>query len=146
MVASSALLWQLTRKTSSRQVKRTLPKATFTWEKGSLTNKRFSADSGISGLRAVDVDVDENGFPVLSLKNSRPADARKPDKMWQSVTLKGGVRKALAKTERTLANYRPAAKKLALRKVSAIYKAKSRKAKGITHASIKVGRGAEKEE
>ncbi len=83
---------------------------------------------------------------MLSLKNSRAADARKPDKMWQSVTLNGGVRKALAKTDRALSTYRPAAKKLAMRKVCAIYKAKSRKDKGITHASIKAGRGAEKEE
>lgn len=146
VVASPALLWQLTRKRSSRAAKRTHPKLAVTFEKGSLTAARRAVDSGLCTERAVDVDADENGVPVLAIKSTKPCAGRKPDKLWRTTTLSGGVRKALARTERQLATYRPAATKLALRKVSAIYKAQQRKNKGITHASIKTGRTVEKAE
>lgn len=137
---SAALVWQLTRNSTSRTSKRTHPKVSVTCEKGSLTNLRKSADSGLASTHAVDVDVDDAGVPVLSLKNAAPDDARKPDKMWKTTRLNGGVRKALQKTDRALEGYRPAAKKLAMRKVSVIYKAEARKNRGVNHASLKTGR------
>lgn len=143
---SASLMWQVTRVSTSRTTKRTHPKLALTSEKGSLRNLRKFADSGLCNYRAVDVDADENGVPVLSLKNAKPADARKPDKMWKSITLSGGVRKAITKTDRALEMYRPAARKMALRKVSVLYKAQARKNRGITHASVKAGRTSEKAE
>lgn len=137
---SSALIWQLTRKSTSRSSKRTQPKVAVTCEKGSLSNIRKSADSGLTTTHAVDVDVDDNGVPVLSLKNTAPEDARKPDKMWKTTRLNGGVRKALQKTDRALEGYRPAAKKQAMRKVSALYKAEARKNRGVDHTTLKAGR------
>lgn len=143
---SSSLMWQVTRVSTSRTSRRTHPKVAMTREKGSLRNVRKFADSGFCNVRAVDVDANDYGIPVLSLKNAKATDSRKPEKMWTSMTLSGGVRKALAKTDRALAMYRPAARKHAMHKVSAIYKALARKQRGITHASVKAGRTVDKGE
>ena len=111
-------------------------------EKGTLTNRRKFVDSGLANKRAVHIDVDDNGTPVLMLKNDRDEDMRKPDKMWRTISLAGGVRKACKKTETALAMYKPAATKLACRKVSATYRAEMRAKKGINHKNVKTGRGS----
>lgn len=131
---SEELVWQILKKRNSKYVRRTHPKCIFTTEKGALRNKHTMLESGLTRSKAVDVSANEDGIPVLSLKNDTPEDARCPDKMWRAVTLSGGVRRALAKTDQLLSTYHPAMKKPAMRKVSAIYKAAQRKNKGAASA------------
>lgn len=126
---SEALVWQVLCRNNSKGLRRTHPVRLFTTEKGSLHAPRMRKDSGLSRRKAVDVTADEDGIPILSLKNDREEDLRKPDKMWRVITLSGGVRKALAKTDKVLSVYNPAMKKPAMRKVSAYYKALARKNK-----------------
>lgn len=126
---SEALLWQVTKKYSSKMIVRHYPKRSFTIEKGSLNHTRKLSDSGICRKKAVDITTDEDDIPVISLKNDKPQFARNPDKMWRSTTLSGGVRKALAKTDALLSVYAPSMKKPAMKKVSALYKALARKNK-----------------
>lgn len=126
---SEALVWQVLKSRSSKLLRRTHPVRSFTIEKGSLLHARSFSDSGLARVKAVDVSVNDDGIPVLSLKNDKPEHRRKPDKMWRAITLSGGVRKALARTDKVLTVYQPSAKKDAMRKVSAIYKAAQRKAK-----------------
>lgn len=126
---SEALVWEVMKSYSSKSLRRTHPVATFTREKGSLCHKRTFRDSGLARIKAVDVTINDDGIPVLSIKNSNPEEARLPDKMWREVTLSGGVRKALATTDTLLADYKPSLKKPAMRKVSAAYMAAARKNK-----------------
>jgi hypothetical protein len=144
---SADLVYQLTGQWNCHQIKRpalivrrTNPKKTFTFVKGSLAGASTFADCGASNAKAVDISADEDGTPVLSLKNDRECDTRKPDKMWASTTLNGGVRKALAKTDKQLSLYRPAARTLAMRKVSAIARATARMNAGVDHTKVKKGR------
>lgn len=131
---SEELVWQILKKRNGKTLRRTHPVRTFTTEKGTLENKRTLRDSGLARAKAVDVTANEDGIPVLSLKNDKPEDARCPDKMWRVVILDGGVRKALAKTDQLLSAYHPAMKKPAMKKVNAIYKAAQRKNKNIAAA------------
>lgn len=127
---SEALVWEVMKKSSSKSIRRTHPVNTFTIEKGTLRHKRILRDSGLARVKAVDVNINDDGIPVLSMKNDTPDESRCPDKMWRTVTLNGGVRKALAKTDSLLSVYKPALKKPAMRKVSAAYMALARKNKG----------------
>lgn len=128
---SEGLVWEVMKKNSAKSVRRTHPVCTFTLEKGTFGHRRILRDSGLARLKAVDVSVNDDGVPVLSMKNENPDENRHPDKMWREVTLNGGVRKALAKTDALLEVYNPATKKPAMRKVSAYYKALARKNKGV---------------
>lgn len=131
---SEELVWQILKKRNGKTLRRTHPVRTFTTEKGTLENKRVMRDSGLARTKAVDVTSNEDGIPVLSLKNNNPKHARCPDKMWRVVTLNGGVRKALAKTDELLSAYHPGMKKPAMKKVNAIYKAAQKKNKGAAAA------------
>lgn len=124
---SEALVWAIMKKNCSKGLRRTHPVRLFTTEKGSLKSRRVHCDSGLARKKAVDITVNDDGIPVISLKNDKEEDLRNPDKMWRVVTLSGGVRKALAKTDSLLSVYSPAMKKPAMRKVSAYYKAIARK-------------------
>lgn len=124
-------MWEVMKKNSAKSVRRTHPVSTFTLEKGTFGHKRILRDSGLTLVKAVDVSANDDGIPVLSMKNDNPDENRHPDKMWRVVTLNGGVRKALAKTDSLLEGYNPAMKKPAMRKVSAYYKALARKNKGV---------------
>lgn len=124
-------------------MRRTHPVRKSTMEKGSLSYELTFADSGIANRKAVDVAVDE-GVISIALKNSKEEDLRKPDKMWTSVDLNGGARKSIAKADRKLDMYRPAAKKFALRKVSALARAEQRAKAGVDHTKIKTGRTSSK--
>lgn len=134
---SDDLIWQVVKRNNSKAVKRTHPFSKMTIEKGTLRNQRIPCDSGFARSKAIDVTANDEGIPVLSIKNTDPADARKPDKMWRAVTLSGGVRKAVSHTEKLLEHYPVGVKKTALRKVSAIYKAQSRMSKGYDHNVFK---------
>ncbi|PXF40106.1 hypothetical protein BWQ96_10182 [Gracilariopsis chorda] len=133
---SEALLWQLIRKNNSRTLCSRNPRTARTYEKGSLRNLISKTDSGFCNITVVNVSANEDGLPVLSLKNRKPEARRNPDKMWRTITLSGGVRKALARTDKLLTSYAPSKKKDALRKVSAIYKAYARKNKGVDHTKF----------
>jgi Ribosomal L28e protein family len=148
---SADLVYQVTRRWNCHQIKRpalivrrTNPKKVFTTVKGSLGGTSTFADCGASNRKAVDISANEDGTPVLSLKNDRDADMRKPDKMWATTTLTGGVRKAIAKTDKALSMYRPAARTLALRKVSALARANARVKSGVDHTKVKKGRHSRK--
>lgn len=137
---SSELVWQLTRDYTSTGIRRTHPVAVFTTEKGAGAVGRKSKTSGLANVAAVDVSPNDDGVPVLSLKNKKAADARKPDQMWSTVVLSGGVRKALAKTDKALSAYHPGCKKAAMAKVSTLYRAKARMDKNINASAVKTGR------
>lgn len=126
MSESEALIWAVTKKNCSKGVRRTHPVRLFTLEKGSLQSRRVQCDSGLARKKVVDVSVNDDGIPVLSLKNDKEDELRNPDKMWRVITLSGGVRKALAKTDSLLSVYSPAMKKPAMRKVSLYYQALGR--------------------
>lgn len=93
-------------------------------------------DSGLGNMGAVDVTANDDGIPVMSIRNRDPESIRNPDKMWRSVTLSGGVRKALRRAETLLAAHPDPVKIATLRRVSALYKAKARKDRGVNHATI----------
>lgn len=131
---SDSIVWQIISKSNSKSLRRTHPVSRKTYEKGSLRNFRIKADSGIARTRAVDVAANDEGIPVLSFKNANPDDRRNPDKMWKTLTLTGGVRKALVKTELAMDAYSPSLKKVTMRKVSALYKAHGRKNAGVDHS------------
>ncbi|CAN8066069.1 unnamed protein product [Agarophyton chilense] len=133
---SEALLWQIIRKNNSKTVTSPTPRTVRVYEKGSLRSLYTKSDSGFCRIAAVDVSPNEDGIPVLSLKNRKAEARRNPDKMWHSITLTGGVRKALARTDKLLSSYAPNKKKVALRKVSAIYKALARKNNGVDHTKF----------
>lgn len=133
---SEALVWTILSKSNGKSMRRTHPISKMTAEKGSLTSRRKKVDSGFCRTKAVDITSNDDGIPVISLKNATPEESRNPDKMWKTVTLSGGVRKALAKTESLLEGYSPSAKKPAMRKVSAIYKAYARKEAGVDHSRL----------
>lgn len=133
---SDALVWTLLRKNNSKASKRTHPLTRTTIEKGSLRNNRARKDSGYANRRAVDVSVNEDGLPVLSIRNEDAAVSRAPDKMWNSITLSGGVRRAISKADNVLKEYPAETRHAALAKVSAIYLAQMRKNRGIGHATI----------
>lgn len=137
---SADLVWQLTRKCNSHHLRRTHPVRRYTTEKGSICGSVTFSDSGIGHRRAVDVSPDENGVPVLSCKNEKACQARKPDQMWSTTVLHGGARKAISKADAIVTAYRPASKKLVLRKVSLLSRANARAKAGINHAKIKKGR------
>jgi Ribosomal L28e protein family len=139
-VMSTDLVWELVRPWNCNQIYRSHPVRRFTTEKGSLCGSVKSADSGLAGRRAVHVDADENGVPELSRKNGREGDLRKPDKMWKTISLRGGARKAIAKADSALTMYRPAARKHALRKVSLLARAQARANSGVNHKKVKTGR------
>lgn len=130
-------MWQITKKNNSKAVKRTHPKTYFTSEKGSLRNERVARDCGFSRKNAVDVSLDDDGVPVLSIRNTKPEFARRPDRMWRRIVLKGGVRKAVAKAEVALADVQnPRIKKDAIAKVSALCQAAYRKNRGVDHSTL----------
>ncbi|CDF40307.1 conserved hypothetical protein [Chondrus crispus] len=131
---SEALIWEVMKSYSSKGMRRTHPVGVFTREKGSLCHKRTLRDSGLARIRAVDVSINDDGIPVLAIKNANPEESRLPDKMWREVTLSGGVRKALSTTDSLLSDYKPALKKPAMRKVSAAYMALARKNKAVASA------------
>lgn len=133
---SEALLWQLIRKNNSRTYSSPSPRTVRTYEKGALSNIVSKKQSGFCNVTVVNVSANEDGIPVLSLKNRKPTVRRNPDKMWRNITLSGGVRKALARTDKLLTSYAPSKKKDAMRKVSAIYKALARKNKGVDHTKF----------
>jgi Ribosomal L28e protein family len=137
---SADLVWELVRPWNCHQLYRSHPVRRHTTERGSLLNAIKSADSGLANRRAVHVDADENGIPELSRKNPRDADFRKPDKMWKTISLRGGARKAIAKADTALTMYRPAAKKHALRKISLLSRAQARANSGVNHKKVKTGR------
>ena len=123
---SSALLWQLTRKHGSFKLhnrRQSLCKA-----KGSLNNLYTPRDMGLIAERAVDVS-DENGTLILSLKSVRERDIRKPQKMYETMKLKGGVRKAMERVEKKVGEYHPALKKAALKRTWALLEAQKRAAR-----------------
>lgn len=138
-VMSADLIWQLTRPWNCHHLRRTHPVRKSTLEKGSLAGALTFVDSGLANRKAVDVSVDE-GVVAMALKNDKEEDLRKPDKMWASSDLTGGARKAIAKADRKLDMYRPAAKIYALRKVSALARAEQRAKAGIDHTKVKTGR------
>lgn len=128
---SDSLLWTLLRRNNSKVQKRTHPVTVMTIEKGSLRNKRSRKDSGYANRRAVDVSANDEGIPVLSLKDDSASVANKPDRLWKPVLLSGGVRKAISKADNLLRDYPDNTRHAALAKVSAIYLAQNRKNRGI---------------
>lgn len=140
MSASADLLWELVRPWNCHQIKRTHPLRKSTVEKGSLAGGVTSVDSGLANRKAIAIEVDEDGL-TIGLKNDDEAEFRKPDKMWTNTSnLSGGARKAIAKADYKLSSYRPAAKALALRKVSALARAEARRKAGYDHTKVKKGR------
>lgn len=137
---SADLIWQLTRSWNCHRIRRTHPTRVYTMEKGSLTGAVTLADSGIANPRAVDVSPNENGVPTLSRKNQKRRNMRKPDRMWSTVVLNGGARKALSKASTVISRYRPQVKKAVLRKVSLLSRANARAKVGINHTKVKKGR------
>lgn len=133
---SDTLLWTLLRKNNNKVSKRTHPVMSTTIEKGSLRNTRTRKDSGYANRRAVDVSTNEDGLPVLSIRNDDDAVSRQPDKMWKSTTLSGGVRRAISKADTALKGYPADQRHAALAKISAIYLAQMRKNRGIGHATL----------
>lgn len=132
---SDALVWTLLRKNNNKVSKRTHPVTRTTIEKGSLRNVRTRKDSGYANRRAVDVSTNDDGVPVLSVRNNDDAFSRKPDKMWNSITLNGGVRRAISKADTVLKGYPDETRHAALAKISAIYLAQMRKNRGIGHST-----------
>ncbi len=116
----------------------------YTTEIGTLNHTMTFADSGLANRKAVDVRADADGVPEISLKNDSDVDQHKPDKMWKTVTLNGGARKAMARTDHMLSSYRPAAKEFAVRKVSALARADARAKSGLNHEKVKKGRTSSK--
>lgn len=126
---SDALVWEIIKTSSSKTVCTPTPRTFRSFEKGSLRNQHAMKDSGLCNGTAVDVSVNDVGIPVLSLKNRRTDAKRNPDKMWRKITLRGGVRKALDRTEKLVNSYAPSKKHDAMRKVSVIYQANAREMK-----------------
>lgn len=135
---SDAVVWRVLLKNNSKALKRTHPVTRTTLEKGSLRNTRHEKDSGYACTSAVDVSANDDGIPVISFRNRNPSAQRHPDKMWRAVTLNGGVRKAISKAGNMLSSYKPAVRKAALAKVSAVYHAHVRKNHGVDHTSLVV--------
>lgn len=140
---SADLIWELTRAWDCTHVRRTHPVRLLTTEKGALSGAHSFADSGIANGKAVDVSVDD-GDVLLALKNDAEADARKPDAMWKECKLDGGARCALAKADAKVSEYRPAARELAMKKVSAFTRAEQRAKAGVDHTKVKKGRSSRK--
>lgn len=137
---SADLLWELVRPWNCHQIRRTHPVRKSTLDKGSLAGAVSFVDSGLANRKAVAIEADEDGL-TIALKNDDEGDFRKPDKMWTNTsTLSGGARKAISKADYKLASYRPAAKDLALRKVSALARAEARRKAGVDHTKVKKGR------
>lgn len=133
---SDALLWEIVRKNNGKSMKRTHPVAHLSLEKGTLMNWRSRHDSGFANTAAVDVSANEDGIPVISLRNQKPEASRNPDKMWHAVTLSGGVRRATAKAEDLLKDYNENTRRAALAKISVIYRAQQRKNRGVDHKTL----------
>lgn len=140
---SADLVWELTRPWNCAHVRRTHPVRLLTTEKGSLSGSHTFADSGLANRKAVDISVDEDDV-ILALKNDKEDDLNKPDKMWATSKLSGGARKASGKADAKISEYRPAAKNIALRKVSALTRAEQRAAAGMDHTKVKIGRTSSK--
>lgn len=135
-IMSDALVWEILQKNNGKAIKRTHPVVHMTMEKGSLTNLRSRSDSGFAKSSAVDVTSNDDGIPVLAMRNQKPDSSRKPDKMWRTVTLNGGVRKAISKADNLLKGYDKLTRHRALAKVSALYRAHNRKNCGVDHSSL----------
>lgn len=132
---SDALVWSVLLKNNCKSMRRANPLSRTTLEKGSLRNVRTRMDGGFARTDAVDVAANDDGIPVLSLRNRDPTAQRQPDKMWRAITLSGGVRKAVKKADKILSTYDPKIRQSALAKVSAVYQAHGRKNRGVDHTS-----------
>lgn len=133
------LVWQIIKKNNCKAVKRTHPLNLMTTEKGSLRSQRTCADSGFACKEAIDISLDDDGMPVLSIRNTRSNYARSPDHMWRRIGLRGGIRKAVTKANNSLGPWvKPAVKAAAIAKISAYYQAMHRKNRGIDHTTLLV--------
>lgn len=133
---SEALVWTILKKNNGKVMKRTHPASRMTTEKGSLRNKGSRKDCGFSHSRAVDVSPNDDGIPILSMRNEDVAAQRRPDRMWNTVTLSGGVRSALAKAEVILEPYPTATRVAALGRISNMYQVLMRKNRGADHTAL----------
>lgn len=135
---SSSLVWELTRTTSCKIVKRN--GLMMSREKGNLNNKHSFRDSGLCNPKAVNIvatraTAKASKTPAMDLKNTKTEDARKPAKMWRRNHLKKGGRRASAAAAAVVGRYRPDLKKDAAKRMDKVLASLK-----VAHKPVKKGR------
>lgn len=135
---SSTLIWELTRLSSCKIVKRN--GMMLSREKGNLNSKHAFRNSGLCNPKAVNItaaraSAKANKTPAMDLKNTKPEDARKPAKMWRRNHMKKGARRAAASVMSVVGQYRPDLKKDAAKRMGKVVASLK-----VAHKPVKKGR------